>query len=445
MKILFINPPNQPFSSKGILIEPIDVIHLATFVKSLGFDVDFLDMDVKKITHEGLNNILNYKKIDICVIVFDYHIPLHNEGTIKEIKEICKILKDKSIKSILGGKIATYYNEIDLKNIGFNFDFYIKNDMEESLKKILESTEKKINIILSNIGKKININEYPIPDRSLCNINEYIDVRTILSSRGCNLKCSFCHVPNFWGNWKSKSPEIVYEEIKYLVDKYNAKKILFLDDNAMAQPKRMEEISKLLINNNIKTTLGCLGTILSFNEDSMINMYKAGFRWIHYGVESGDEKQLIKINKKTNPSKIKEVLKKTKNIGFRIRTSWILDLPDMDEESLLKTEKMIIENPTDEIRIHFLTLRLGSELNNIYNIKTNQFIHNNKQNLNITKVSELLIKESLNRIITNLEKQGYIIITNPDDFINMESLKMKSPELKILSICPLRYGIGWNL
>ena len=76
-KILFINPPNIPFTSKGILIEPIDIIHLATFTKSLGYDVLFLDMDVKKLSPEYLYSYLSNKNFDMSVIVFDYHIPLH--------------------------------------------------------------------------------------------------------------------------------------------------------------------------------------------------------------------------------------------------------------------------------------------------------------------------------------------------------------------------------
>jgi len=84
--ILFINPPNIPFTSKGILIEPIDIIHLATFTKSLGYNVSFLDMDVKKIHPEFIHDFVDLNKIDIAVIVFDYHIPLHDEGTNQNIK-----------------------------------------------------------------------------------------------------------------------------------------------------------------------------------------------------------------------------------------------------------------------------------------------------------------------------------------------------------------------
>ena len=452
--ILFINPPNNPFSSSGILIEPIDTIHVATYIQSLGYNVTFLDMDVKKLAPSFLTEFLQNKQFDLSVIVFDYHIPLHDEGSNSKIFEILDILKTFNILSALGGKIASFYNEEQLSK--WHADFFFYKDIEHSLKLFLENYPnienvpniriKKDNKLITNHidSTPIDLNSFPIPNRKICDLNDYIDVRTILSSRGCNLKCTFCHVPGFWGSWKGKSPELVVEEILYLQNTFNTKKVLFLDDNAMAQPQRMKEIAQLLIEKNSKVALGCLGTILSFQKSVMQTMFEAGFRWIHYGAESADEQLLIDMNKKTDPNKILETITETKNIGFRVRTSWILDMPNLTEEALLKTEKMITENPTDEIRLHFLTLRLGSYLHQKFNIQTKQFIHNSKQNLNISGISSQLITESLDRILNSLKNQGYTIVFNPDDFIDLEKLKQNNPKLKIVSLCPLRYGLGWS-
>lgn len=453
-KILFINPPNNPFSSKGILIEPIDTIHVSSYIKSLGYEVSFLDMDVKKLSPSYLEQYLIDKNFDMCVIIFDYHIPLHDEGSNSKIFNILSILKQFDIVSVLGGKIASFYSEEQLAN--WHADFFIYKDMEYVLKSLLENYPnvehvpnlriKKNNQFISTKKENISIdlNDFPIPDRSVCDLNDYIDVRTLLSSRGCNLKCTFCHVPGFWGNWKGKSPLSVVEEILYLQQNFNAKKILFLDDNAMAQPNRMKEISKLLIEKKSRAALGCLGTIISFNQDVMETMFQAGFRWIHYGAESADDIVLKNMHKKINAQQTLDVIQKTKQIGFRVRTSWILDMPDLTEQAILKTEKMIVENPTDEIRLHFLTLRLGSFLYDKFHIDTKQFIHNSTQNINVSGVDSQFIQNSVERIINSLQSQGYVLVCNPEDFIEVEKLREKTPDLKVVSLCPLRYGLGWS-
>ncbi len=453
-KILFINPPNYPFSSNGILIEPIDTLHVATYIQSLGYEVYFLDMDVKKLEPDFLNEYLRDNHIDFGVIIFDYHIPLHDEGSNQKIFAILEIFKTFNIVSILGGKTASFYDEKQLEC--WNADFFLFKDLEKSLQLVLSKYPdvegipnirfKQNHVLIENIKEKteIHLNDFPMPDRSLCDIEDYIDVRTILSSRGCNLKCTFCHVPGFWGNWKGKSPELVVDEIMYLQDKFDAKKILFLDDNAMAQPQRMKEIAERLIARKSKAALGCLGTIISFKTDVMQKMFEAGFRWIHYGAESADENILLNMNKKTNPTQMLDVLQKTQEIGFRVRTSWIMDMPGLSHEAILKTEKMITEYPTQEIRIHFLTLRLGSYLHDKFHIDTRQFIHNPKQNINISGIDSRLIEESVERIIFHLQNKGYALVVNPDEFKDIEKLKEKSPDLKIVSLCPLRYGLDWS-
>jgi radical SAM superfamily enzyme YgiQ (UPF0313 family) len=48
---------------------------------------------------------------------------------------------------------------------------------------------------------------------------------------------------------------------------------------------------------------------------------------VHYGAETGDEKLSKNINKNLSNAFIKDVIQKTKAIGFRVRSSRIIDLP----------------------------------------------------------------------------------------------------------------------
>ncbi|MDR2541148.1 MAG: hypothetical protein LBD11_05205 [Candidatus Peribacteria bacterium] len=97
---------------------------------------------------------------------------------------------------ILVGKIATYKPELVLKE-NSPIDICIQHEAETSLGEILKlkSLDKKLLSKISNIAyfnngviktKSENLQTYtslPIPDRSLVDLNAYIDVRTILSSR----------------------------------------------------------------------------------------------------------------------------------------------------------------------------------------------------------------------------------------------------------------------
>jgi len=116
-----------------------------------------------------------------------------------------------------------------------------------------------------------------------------------------------------------------------------------LDDNATASKKRMQEISKKIIEKNIDIKLGCLASINTYDEETFELMYKAGFRWLHFGIESGSQKVLDNNNKSFNIDYAKKVIKEVKKMGFRVRTSFIFDLPTTTREDMKKTIDFILE------------------------------------------------------------------------------------------------------
>lgn len=457
MKVLFINPPNKPFSSNDILIEPIDLLTLATFVEKQGHEVKIIDMDAGNLMPEKIEDQLVRFCPQFIVFAFDYHIPLHTSDSIEYIMEIAKIAMKYQAKIIVGGKTATYFPQKFLF-IDSPIDFVIRNEMELTLKELLDTAEfdkdkiKNINglaylslnkIIKTGTQQNTDPEHLPIPNRDLIEINKYIDVRTILSSRGCIMNCTFCPSTIYWRGWRSRSPENVVDEIYYLVKRYKAKKILFLDDNATIDNERMIKISSLILKKKINVKLGCLGSLSLYNDTTMKLMHRAGFRWIHYGIESGNNDLLKKINKNLNRIQIEEVIKKTKKIGFRIRTSWILDLPNTDEKALDDTIELILKTQTEEIRLHYLSLRLGSRLFSDFS-KNNfhpQYIHSNNSNINLTYISKLKLNKKVNYLIKELSANGYLVIKKTGDL----HYNNKSPQKfrKLVSLCPLRYGINW--
>ena len=455
MKILFINPPNSPFTGKNLLIDPIDLLVVATYIKHQKNEVKVLDMDVEKMSPEESENIIRSFSPDVVVILFDYHIPLHTSATLIDILQIASIAKQYGSYIVVGGKVATFDKERLLYEKS-PIDFAISYEVELPLKNFLNALENKSDIysikgfsylkdgsIHSNENDVMaDFDSLPTPDRSLLNIGKYIDVRTILSSRGCIMNCIFCATPGFWGRWRSRSPKKVVEEIADLVNNYQAKKILFLDDNAMVSKERMAEISRLIIKKKIKTKLGCLGSISLFDEETMKLMYQAGFRWIHYGVESGNDNILRKINKNITQEQIRDVINKTKEIGFRIRTSWIIDLPNITEGALDDTLGLIRDTQTDEIRIHYLALRLGSKLQkeHPYDDRNNfQYIHNNHQNVNLSKLSQTYIQNKVTELLKQLINENYFLVESQLDIDKLNSINSG----KVVSLCPMKYGLNW--
>ena len=461
MNILLINPPNIPFSETKLLIEPIDLITLATYLQELNHNIKFLDMDLKKIDSEGLTKyIKNQFMPDIVILSYDYHIPLHTQKALENISKICKKLKEHKIQIIMIGKTVTYNPRI-INTI--DFDIGIIGEVENTIKDVLNTeinNKERLSIIKGIVYKKgskiiinkpdkekYNLDKLPIPNRNIVELKDYIDIRSILTSRGCINKCDFCPTYNYWGNWRGKSAKHVVTEIEYLINNFNAKKIIFLDDNATVNKKRMQDISKLIIEKKINIKLGCLASINTYDKQTFELMYKAGFRWVHFGIESGSQKVLEKNNKNFNVEYAKKVIKEVKQIGYRIRASFIFDLPTTTKEDMEKTIEFIIQTEPDEIRGHFLTLRLGTK---IYNklakgkeIPT-QYIHSDKPLLESKIYTNSEILQDIGILINKLKDKKYKIIHNVKEWEDLEKLRNEEGKIKFLSFCPSKYGIDWE-
>ena len=74
---------------------------------------------------------------------------------------------------------------------------------------------------------------------------------SIMTSRGCPYRCTFCSQSIMPIKWRSRSPESVLAEWRHLVEDLGAQEIGVLDDSANIRVKRLEEIAHLLIENDL--------------------------------------------------------------------------------------------------------------------------------------------------------------------------------------------------
>ena len=74
---------------------------------------------------------------------------------------------------------------------------------------------------------------------------------SIMTSRGCPYRCTFCSQSIMPIKWRSRSPENVLAEWRHLVEDLGAQEIGVLDDSANIRVKRLEELADLLIENKL--------------------------------------------------------------------------------------------------------------------------------------------------------------------------------------------------
>lgn len=164
----------------------------------------------------------------------------------------------------------------------------------------------------------------------------------IISSRGCVFGCAYCASVRFWGRrWRSRSPEDVLAEIKWLVEKFGIRSIFFYDDNFPVNKKRVVAICEGIRNNDWNLKWSCCSNVKMLNRDLLEVMKDSGCVSIDFGVESGSDKILKNINKPQTTDDIIETFDLVHKAGIATRAYLMVGCPGENKATIDETIELV--------------------------------------------------------------------------------------------------------
>lgn len=147
-----------------------------------------------------------------------------------------------------------------------------------------------------------NLDSLPFPARdNLKRIYEKTKIASIISSRGCYARCSFCSVVPFYEKLgpriRLRSPENVLDELEILVREYNVKNIVFCDGNFTVSKERASRIAEEIIKRKLKINYAIESRATEVEEDFFKLLKESGLKRIFLGIESGSQTMLERFKK----------------------------------------------------------------------------------------------------------------------------------------------------
>lgn len=193
---------------------------------------------------------------------------------------------------------------------------------------------------------------YPGPAYHLADLKSY--KRTIagkkavaiLTSRGCPYRCAFCGLARNHRTVKLRSPEAVVEEVKFLKQQYGIEAFNFQDDSFTINRDRLYHILELLEPLNI--VFRCHGRVGNDRREDYVRLKRAGCEIIAWGIESGSQKILDKMNKKVTVAQNEEAVRWAKEVGITSRAFFIFGFPGESEETVEETKRFIERADPDQ-------------------------------------------------------------------------------------------------
>jgi radical SAM superfamily enzyme YgiQ (UPF0313 family) len=195
-----------------------------------------------------------------------------------------------------------------------------------------------------------DLDRLPFPAWDLFDVNKYIEVwnngrgMSVLTSRGCPYKCHFC-TPTGGHRVRFRKISDVLDDIDALIEKYNIDLVGFADECFVLSKKRVLEFCDEKETRNLNFRWMCAGRANITNDEELLKrMKEQGCIHVGYGIESGSQVILDRMEKKFKIREAEEAIKAQVKVGLPFDTSFIIGSPGDNNDTLNETLNFMIRN-----------------------------------------------------------------------------------------------------
>lgn len=268
------------------------------------------------------------------------------------VKKACKIIREEKPNSkVIVGGIHPSICPDDFANDD-NVDFVFMGECDKTLPLLIKSSEIFDKVVKGDIP---NINESPFEDIDIYDYRTSISFSLyggiinppmvpIITSRGCVYNCKFCQPAEqilYGKKYRQKSVDNVMEELETIMRKYDFRSIMFYDDCILAHKDfLLMLLEKIAQKKNVEIMLqGRADNICKLGND--IKEFKSlGLRAVIVGFESGSQRVLDFIGKKTTVDQNVKAAELLHVNGIKIVGNFMIGLPTESNDEIKATVKM---------------------------------------------------------------------------------------------------------
>lgn len=362
MKALLVNSPQFEFHSTAgrargqiRLVPPVHLGYLAAVAEGQGTECCILDLAALKIGLDAVVETLVSWQPDIVGI---------SSTTISfpNALRVAQLVKQTRPEStvVLGGCHVTFTAQETL-NDHSQVNVVVRGEGEETFAELLSCLESRGNLdsvkgisyrkddgaIVHNPPRGFiqDLDRLSWPARHLMQLEAYNGPGALFTSRGCPNACAFCAATAMSGRrYRSRQPQFIVDEVQHLVERYGCRHISFLDDTFTALAKQLTiPVCRDMVQRGLNITFGCESRVDVISPELIDELQRAGCAAIHFGVESGSQQILDRMNKRITLDQVRNAVRWSAEAGLEVFCSVILGLPGETETTARQMRDFLAE------------------------------------------------------------------------------------------------------
>lgn len=451
-EILLINPPSFIEGTLNTEPIPLGLIFINRYLENHGFSSTIINLSDCKCWEEVYEqfNLISHPRV---IGISSY---TRQRFSTMELSQWLHSVFPTAI-ICLGGPHATFLDEAILRN-NTEINYIVRGEGEETFLELVQKVFNNIDVSRTQIlgisyldenGHFVrtadrpflrDLSSLPLPLETLDelgplsvtdslkfhfpnSIKHNFKMAPIITSRGCNGICSFCCNRSFWGNNRCTGASYAFEQFKYYYD-IGISFFDIYDDNFTSNPEQVFSLCDMLIKSNMNVQWWCSSRVDTVNLALLKKMKQAGCFLISFGVESGSQTILNRINKGVKVSDIIIACTLARKIGLSFRVTISIGHLGETDETISETINLINCLRPNQVAIFILKVYPGTPLDTFLK-NENRFSDNywfDKNNDIVPFFTYEKTKEELlnfrNKIVENI--QANIINKYEDESYSIE-------------------------
>jgi anaerobic magnesium-protoporphyrin IX monomethyl ester cyclase len=382
--VLLITPPSIFLMDERVFVS-LGILKVAAMLRRRGIPVQHLDLS-------GVENYIE--------VISDYipncgvkHIGLTTTtpqlpACVKVIRAIKELRSD--VRIILGGPHVTLTHsayKLELKEnrvarahtaykhlqelahvlVTGDGEFAIFEALATNPPTVIDGDDPKQELFMSNSVYE----DTPFPARDLVDLSTYHysieDFRStsLIGQLGCPFGCGFCggRLSSSLRVVRTRTTESIIRELRMLHEMHGYTGFMFYDDElniSNTMIPLMNAITDLQSELGVEFRLRGFVKAQLLTEEQALAMYRAGFRWILSGFESGAPRILENINKRSTREENTRAVKLSRNAGLKVKALMSVGHPGESPETIKATQDWLLEVEPDDFDCTIITTYPGT-------------------------------------------------------------------------------------
>lgn len=382
--ICFVIPPS-PFLLDERVFMSLGILKISAVLEQAGQPVEVLDLSGIENFKEALT--FHAKQSSAKVFGFTATTPqMPQAATLARL--LLEVRPD--VKTVIGGPhptltYAAYKKEVSrghqgratraMRQLTDVFEVVVAGDGEDAIFEaikddapaIIDADDPKSPLFLTNT----RLNELPFPARHLVDVESYhyqVDGEraiSLIAQLGCPFQCGFCGGRNsaMLRRVRTRTTENIVAEMVHLYQAYGVKGFMMYDDELNVNTQMVQLMNAI---GDAQEALGVefklRGFIKSqlFTDEQAQAMYRAGFRWILTGFESGSPRILDNINKRATREENTRCVQIARRYGLKVKALMSMGHPGESPQTIAETKSWLLENAPEDFDVTIITPYPGS-------------------------------------------------------------------------------------